>query len=965
MVAGDRAAVIGVFRGASEAERRALASVLPETSSRAKAALWSLLPGLSDEEQTRRPHVFHACKCIALLASASWSEIRKRGTDGLPWESDLARVLLDRRPAWLGSLVKWLASPRQLGQHWSSLRILEREGLVEVPRTHLYWTCMADVFTTPWRLIANADRDDHPTLADVLRLDRTLLERDIWDMLEVERAVETISQHAKWYPNTDPAFDAMLVELANEGLVPRFKVLEAALEGLTRSTPKTVAWFLGLLGRIAPSLEEQSRARDAYLHLLSARMGAAVDVGLRDLGSLRAAGRLEPGVLEPHIGPLLASKSKAQALKGLRLLEQALESEPAAATGIAEASMEGFSHPSPDVHAATLKLLEHLAPEALAPHAGRMAESLDLIAPSLRARLEALVRRMPGGEARSAPRAAPAHNLGALEQQARALDPAIAARAGIAAALEFARAESALLSEVPIDDGLAPRLDASDALSPIAGLDDLVDVLLRGLEGGIRGDEAELALDGMARMPADRQSSDFAERTQALRQRAEQVIASQGQPFVGQQVTSDLAGLALAWAAGRAPDERYYREDLFFQQRLRKLARRLAAGRRLRLLSTPTHKGGWIHPRALPGRWLEARRNGDEPDLEDQIQALLRLAPDSREAAIRETLEVAGEFGDALRFALGCNGGAPACYPLWSAAAKARRPRGPEETRPVEVVSRSWGARARFEIHVRHARRTQVSTVLASFGVALGPAVRGEPHLAVETEDMWREPSRMAASWWASAWPACPEGFFAQEIGHLKWSLDQTAVRWSGDWEPLFDPEVPATPVARALVLLGLSARHPGISGLARDALVAMIFDGRLTERGLAESLALVLPTDVLTHPRWLSAFREVAGVSPLHLWVLREALAGSVVALRAKPAAPACAVLEVLHEWSVEVERAVPDPARVHLQSMTGGKLGRLAKSILGIAENPGSGVRREAALVALAGRIERARRYEARLGP
>ena len=68
-----------------------------------------------------------------------------------------------------------------------------------------------------------------------------------------------------------------------------------------------------------------------------------------------------------------------------------------------------------------------------------------------------------------------------------------------------------------------------------------------------------------------------------------------------------------------------------------------------------------------------ARALAGEPDLEDAIQSLLRLAPDARAEALRRAGKVAGEFGEALRHALG--GKVRAIGPtaaLWVAAARAR-----------------------------------------------------------------------------------------------------------------------------------------------------------------------------------------------------------------------------------------------------------------------------------------------------
>lgn len=1003
----DSWAVLDLLRGAPEPDRRAVLPALLDLERRVERADPRLLPGDTIDDQRAHAYRMRACALLAVFACATWSEIRARGLDHLPCGCDLVAVLLDRRPSWLCGFGKWIAAPRQLERWWPELRVLEREGLIEVPRTPRYWTCMAERLNGPFlygdgELIADPDpqrctrrqEDDRrpPVLvADAFRLDRALSERDVWQMLELDAAVELLSEESAMPLPPIPGaarLDVTLVESGNSGVLSRPRLLEAALDGLARATPKTVRWFQGLLEKLSPSLEEQATARDGYLRLLGARMGAAVDTGLRGVSDMVAAERLETAVLAQWTGPVLPSKSKGQALKGLRLLQQAVGREPRAAPAVAEAALEALQHSAPDVHGAALTLLERLPPHALESSRERLRDCIRYVVPSQRERAESLVSKLPGAQqpiASARAQAAPA-GVADLERQAQGLLPEAAARAGIDAALAFARGDAASLPAVPIDDGLSPRLDAANLLSPIDDADSLIDTLLRGLEGGIRADEAELALDAMARMPQDREASEFRQRTAALRQRAEGLLGSEGLPFTGNRPTTDLAGLVLAWSDGRvfrAPGHGYYADSAshVFQDRLRKLALRLASGRPTRLLGTPTHCGGWIDPQVIPRRWSEARECGDEPDVEDQVQALQRLAPDGRSAALATAQAVDGEFGHVLRYALGGEEGEGPTRSLWIVGTKTRTPRRLERTleRPAETAGEEGtashpsairheavGGKLTLELPFVVGKRIELSTLLTYMEAEarLQRPTASFDALLVASHELWRDPSPLAASWQASLQPACPDEFFAQEGSRLKWSLDQTRVQWSGEWELFFDPELPAVSVARALLVCGLSARHPGISGLARDALIALIADGRLAASALGATLQVAIEGGTVSHSRWLAAFRDVSGVSALHLWVLHESLARAVAVLPAKPAGTASALLELLYEWSLEAEQAITyPPSRSQLQSMSVGKVGRIAQALLALEANPASRIRREAARLAVEHRLERARRYEGRL--
>ena len=92
-------------------------------------------------------------------------------------------------------------------------------------------------------------------------------------------------------------------------------------------------------------------------------------------------------------------------------------------------------------------------------------------------------------------------------------------------------------------------------------------------------------------------------------------------------------------------------------------------------LSAPTHRCFWIDPRVLVERSKEAAKDGMALlGVADQILALLRLAPDRRPEALTAARGIDGEWGAALRYALGGDAGPGKTHALWVAAARARAP---------------------------------------------------------------------------------------------------------------------------------------------------------------------------------------------------------------------------------------------------------------------------------------------------
>jgi hypothetical protein len=122
------------------------------------------------------------------------------------------------------------------------------------------------------------------------------------------------------------------------------------------------------------------------------------------------------------------------------------------------------------------------------------------------------------------------------------------------------------------------------------------------------------------------------------------------------------------------------------------------------LLAAPTHRGGWIDPLLFVERLRAFPDESAETDIYDQVQSLLRLAPNHRPAALRQAAQLAGEFGDAVRYALGdeqARIGPTAA--LWVAAARARDPfrDDPQVEKAHPALGPDAGAAAHYHYGVK------------------------------------------------------------------------------------------------------------------------------------------------------------------------------------------------------------------------------------------------------------------------
>ena len=215
------------------------------------------------------------------------------------------------------------------------------------------------------------------------------------------------------------------------------------------------------------------------------------------------------------------------------------------------------------------------------------------------------------------------------------------------------------------------------ALMPIASLDELILKASYVLENPDQIDDLELVLDGISRLCNER-PPDFQKRTSALAKRAQQLSAKIGQDFIQRM----LGSLISIWLTGKSPEQPnehwLARNDFnqFFKLRIEAIAKRIRQGIALPLLSTPTHRFGWLEPGALPER-LRAWQ-GHALDEHDEVLALLRL--DKSAYTEVDLSDLNGEFVEALEYALGIRSepsGSSAS--LWVAACRTRSPYATDE----------------------------------------------------------------------------------------------------------------------------------------------------------------------------------------------------------------------------------------------------------------------------------------------
>jgi Family of unknown function (DUF6493) len=968
----DAGACIAMLATATEAERRAAAKTaaaqLRKSTAGVPATLTIALSALNDDVlRTLYPAAalhrggLRAAQA-AVLGTASISELEKLGQRCFPSPDDAVTVLAARRPPWVDDwaeiILSWegRAGARELAEQWHLVRRLIREGICARPRSSRYIDGM---------IIAISGSPSADSIREGLLGDPGLLDEEIWQIFESEPVPGLL-----YLLPIDPSFPAefrwevALAKFADEGRLSRTRLLDASLSGLERDFHESRArWFALMHETLRPTLEERSERVGRYLGLAASRNPSTVTFCLKALGALDEAGRLEPGPLIDAIGPALLARAKGTVKAALDLIDRAAQRDPKLRGRAAIVAIDALAHESPAIHEAVLKLIERHGDRNDSALVELLKARVESVAPSQRARLTSWLgshSAPSGADTTAAP-------LDDLLTRASLIDPRLAELAGIPVAIELLTAGGGEVRAIDFPEMEIPRLHAERAIKPVTDLDELIALFLIVLESCENPDDVERILDGVSRL-CDRVPFDFAVRTGPLGARA------QKPEQLSWQVMRPICDLAVAWITGKPREVKH--ANLFgsftgiFARRVLAIARRAAARQCAPMLCAPTHLGGWIDPRVLVERVKVCASLAVRSDRLDGSFALLRLAPDSgpRAEALRAASNLAGPYARALRYALGGDGeiiGPDAR--IWVAAARARAPREDD-----------------LRVEARHPR------LGPDAGRAAQCSLRPGPHTFVDWYTRWKHPlverkpalppiyshdlptvlfhdlrAREGATetrWMATIWPIGRDSFFAAGVERLL-GLECTpteARSYRFYLEALLDPDVPLHSMARLLLAGSLSANTPEVQGLATDALIAAVNDGRVDGQLLGEAIHQLLQVGLAKPARLTKALADAARVSSLHAHVVAQALQIAIVDLLPPPRDLHVA-LELLKELRAQTGQGLSAPGiREYLGGLkVSGKTAKLARDLLGIEVNADHSSRRAAAAAALAGRVERADRW------
>jgi hypothetical protein len=925
---------------------------------------------------------------LAVLAVGPFSAV-KRCEPFYQFEAAAIKVLCDRRPDWVDQWIAVQLGKKHLAISWWMFHELLHAGVCSKPTSEDYIRFLGTAMTgetDPWRPGPRI----HIHRSEYLRQNPEFID-DVWRIFAVETPVFFALEagpvnSAANNDNTYEDWRTTLIRLSQVGLLDRQRLLTATLRALGSDfSANALTGFARFFESLAPTLEERSAAQSELNELLSNRASHVVKFALEHLGELHKAGLLDGSAFLTAAPAVFALKPKGQPLTVLSLAGKVAKDHPELIPEAANLAIEALAHDASDVQAAAMKLLEGWQARLHRDHASELRSKLPGLAASIRPRAEALIAALGGGDAEpnDLPSPAPPSSLAEFQTRAAMIPSHWRSLAGVDDALSTAETDTCFPG-IWFNINHVPVLTSCEPIVPIETVDQLLDVVAHALEELDSGDELERILDGISRL-CDQRPADFDHRAQPLVQRllADRHYSSRG--ILNFHAYPKLQQLLLRWLGAPGQGRFQQIEDprgltKFIERRLREIEARMAVKRPAPLLAAPTHQHGWLDPRVLVQRLQPYAMPA--PPLADLIQALLRSAPDHRQAALAAARDLPDDWGAAVRYALG--GPLPTDvmaseerFSLWFAAGRSRQafgqltelelaggpPRVPVLAQPTfawEPIAADTSQRWSTGMT---AVKLRVDPVLPR---AEASALRPTLAICEENLNRWEDfGPEWCKAWLITLWPANLDAVLAEGVRQLRERINSPASAFDPHYiylQPLLRPDLPWNEISYLALWLALVSKDAGSRGMAIDVLIAGIEDGRAE---LKCDVPLKLAGgEWFKLNRLAEAGREIARVSPRHAWWWAEFLQRFLFQLPAWPT-EVHYLLALLLELLSELQLGVGDLWRENLQArQVSGKSAKLLKSILALQTTANSTARQQAHRVAIEATLSRAERWAAGTG-
>ena len=591
----DARAVVDLLHGASEAQRRAVA-----TQVRALA---------------KKTFSFRGERSAAAVATLGTASGVRQVVEAFRYAAlgdavaDAVSVLADRSPSWLPQLPSALLTGHDVHNLWQLTRGLVRAGLVPKPDIPEYATKM------PYGLMPSLFHAEPvgKSIEEHLLDDTDLLQDEVFRLFRVEgtgrllhtaddwvgRSHGVVKAEATWRGfGPEATWRATLARLARKGLIDFDRLLDECLAAFLRDfRPVDLTWYVAMHEELAPTVDEMAVRVDKYLRLLAADASVAVGLTQTALGTLMHGNRLNLEAFVVASEPALYRAEKGIVLKQLRLLANVLERRADLGSAVNATISPALMHERPEIKEAAAALASQL--------------------PAMDARSE-----LPSAAHEVPSATKPEGDDIAVEDREKTLRSRAASLSGDSPWIEPIRSALDAIEHGTIPDALVVQPGWGRRLpKEISSAEELVEVLTKLVENARDPVSLERALAGAvrtARIPL-RLRQRIAE---PLAKRAREQLGGYPSGLTGGDVRPMIASVAFTWATGRRVAAGFGKEFREFALQRSSVDERLAPvtptgvfaarafeamdliarGATAELLAEPTHERGVIDPEEFARR---------------------------------------------------------------------------------------------------------------------------------------------------------------------------------------------------------------------------------------------------------------------------------------------------------------------------------------------------------------------------
>ncbi len=587
----------------------------PKEKSKIATAAFDLLKNAMDDwrqepprwEQATRTKVIETSALAAML-TATEKQLEQAQWGGWFTLPDDAYHLLQRlKPQTLRNFGDILLEKSVF--QWIFVRTLLQFGIIDKPQSEQY---LLGLFGAP-RYVKTRDGE---RLRDYL-LKHEDLHEDVWRLFEIEGDQENSFASADKYNFHENSWETALLQLSNERVFSRERLLLESLKSLDRGFIQFRAgWFSRFHEALKPTLNERELHAEAYAKLLSSSVPPTVSFAIKALSVLDASNRLPEEILAKYIAPALSAPAKATASSALKMIERAIARNAKFASQGCLRAAEALNHPVSDIQGQAIKLLTKHSSQIDPALAERIYQTALNARGSLKEDFAQLLNMCAPSKLR-----------------------------------DTYKSQSKVVTSYVMQTEFCPDWPFG-TVNTVRTIEDIEELILRAsfcLEHPEDPIEFERVLDAVSRLSLTR-PADFASKTGALKKRSKKL--AEGGSWTTPISQTRMARFIFDWLEGENKTLIWNQENgigEFPTRRLQNVLKRVLRSESLPLLSTPTCVTGWIDPHILQQRESEWKKRGIKCDEFDLAQALLRVPGNSIKPFL-QTAKPSGELWDALAF---------------------------------------------------------------------------------------------------------------------------------------------------------------------------------------------------------------------------------------------------------------------------------------------------------------------------